>query len=79
MSPSHDERPHADGHGANLRVKAGHSDGALTIVGLGADAGVPRNALTQRHVDLNHLIHEGVQANARHPTARDASGARQPN
>lgn len=28
------------------------SDGAMTIVALAIEAGVPRNALTQRHIDL---------------------------
>lgn len=29
-----------------------HSNGALTIVALAKEAGVPRDALTQRHTDL---------------------------
>ena len=37
------------------RILAGtpeRSDGALTVVALATEAGVPRNALTQRHTDL---------------------------
>ena len=37
------------------RILAGipeRSNGALTIVALATKAGVPRNALTQRHTDL---------------------------
>lgn len=35
-----------------LNGTANHSNGALTIVALAQEAGVPRNALTQRHTDL---------------------------
>nr|WP_202553247.1 hypothetical protein [Streptomyces sp. SID4936] len=47
------------------RIIGGHpenSNGALTIVALAAEAGVPRNALTQRHVDLKNLFYEKVRA-----------------
>ncbi|MFI7087684.1 hypothetical protein ACIBUR_29320 [Streptomyces anulatus] len=63
MSPAHDER---------ARIKAAierilaeepkNSNGALTIVALAIEAGVPRNALTQRHVDLKNLFYEKVRA-----------------
>ncbi|WP_262388065.1 hypothetical protein [Streptomyces parvus] len=39
-----------------------NSNGALTIVALAAEAGVPRNALTQRHVDLKNLFYEKVRS-----------------
>ena len=38
------------------------SNGALTIVALAQEAGVPRNALTQRHTDLKNEFYEHVQA-----------------
>lgn len=38
------------------------SNGALTIVALATEAGVPRNALTQRHDDLKNLFYEKVRA-----------------
>ncbi|MEU2770877.1 hypothetical protein ABZ628_29650 [Streptomyces diastaticus] len=47
------------------RILAGEpetSNGALTVVALAAEAGVPRNALTQRHVDLKNLFYEKVRA-----------------
>jgi hypothetical protein len=37
------------------------STGALTIVALAQEAGVPRNALTQRHTDLRNEFYERVQ------------------
>ena len=36
------------------------SNGALTIVALAVEAGVPRNALTQRHPDLKNEFYELV-------------------
>jgi septal ring factor EnvC (AmiA/AmiB activator) len=36
------------------------SSGALTIVALAQEAGVPRNALTQRHTDLRNQFYERV-------------------
>lgn len=38
------------------------SDGALTIVALAIEAGVPRNALTQRHTDLKDELYQRVKA-----------------
>lgn len=61
MSPGHDERVRIQT--AMERILDGkpeHSNGALTIVALAAEAGVPRNALTQRHVDLKNLFYEKV-------------------
>lgn len=63
MSPAHDERARIQT--AMDRILGGrpeHSNGALTIVALAAEAGVPRNALTQRHVDLKNLFYEKVRA-----------------
>jgi hypothetical protein len=37
------------------------STGALTIVALAQEAGVPRNALTQRHTDLRNEFYERVK------------------
>ncbi|MFI7349465.1 hypothetical protein ACIBSR_24855 [Streptomyces sp. NPDC049936] len=55
MSPAPDERDRI--RAAMDRILQGtaqRSNGALTIVALAQEAGVPRNALTQRHVDLNN-------------------------
>ncbi|MBT2551893.1 hypothetical protein [Arthrobacter sp. ISL-5] len=63
MSSGHDERARIQT--AMERILSGkpeHSNGALTIVALAAEAGVPRNALTQRHVDLKNLFYEKVRA-----------------
>lgn len=63
MSPAHDERARIKA--AMERILTGESEnsnGALTIVALAAEAGVPRNALTQRHVDLKKLFYERVRA-----------------
>jgi septal ring factor EnvC (AmiA/AmiB activator) len=38
-----------------------NSTGALTIVALAQEAGVPRNALTQRHTDLRNEFYERVK------------------
>lgn len=63
MSPDHDERARIQT--AMERILDGkpeHSNGALTIVALATEAGVPRNALTQRHLDLKNLFYEQVRA-----------------
>ena len=44
-----------------------HSNGALTIVALAAEAGVPRNALTQRHLDLKSDFYAQVKARGQLP------------
>lgn len=62
MNPDHDERPRIQT--AMERILSGrpqNSNGALTIVALAAEAGVPRNALTQRHVDLKNLFYDNVR------------------
>ncbi|MFJ2900346.1 hypothetical protein ACIO87_36445 [Streptomyces sp. NPDC087218] len=47
------------------RILAGapeQSNGALTIVALATEAGVPRNALTQRHLDLKNAFYARARA-----------------
>lgn len=62
MSPAPDERERITA--AMTRILSGcseHSSGALTIVALAQEAGVPRNALTQRHLDLKNQFYEHVK------------------
>ncbi|MFD5720921.1 hypothetical protein [Streptomyces sp. NPDC127036] len=62
MSPAIDERERI--HAAMDRILTGvpeRSNGALTIVALAAEAGVPRNALTQRHPDLKNEFYAKVK------------------
>ncbi|MGW7729863.1 hypothetical protein ACWGJ6_42185 [Streptomyces canus] len=62
MSPALDERDRI--RAAMDRIMAGapeHSNGALTIVALAAEASVPRNALTQRHLDLKNEFYAKVK------------------
>jgi hypothetical protein len=62
MSTTPDERAHI--HEAMQRICDGtarRSTGALTIVALAQEAGVPRNALTQRHTDLRNEFYQRVQ------------------
>lgn len=48
-----------------------HSNGALTVAAPATKAGVPRNALTQRHPDLKNAFH--VRATERgQPTDAEA-------
>ena len=42
------------------------SNGALTIVALAIEAGVPRNALTQRHLDLKNAFYAKVKERGTH-------------
>ncbi|WP_308402215.1 hypothetical protein [Streptomyces telluris] len=63
MSPAPDERDRI--RAAINRILTDtpqHSNGALTIVALAIEAGVPRNALTQRHTDLKNEFYEQVRA-----------------
>lgn len=63
MSPAPDERERIQA--AMERILAGtpqHTNGALTIVALAQEAEVPRNALTQRHLDLKNLFYDKVRA-----------------
>jgi hypothetical protein len=39
------------------------SNGALTVVALAIEAGVPRNALTQRHTDLKDEFYQRIRDN----------------
>ncbi|MEH0522283.1 MULTISPECIES: hypothetical protein [Streptomyces] len=68
MSPAPDERDRI--RAAMDRILADtpeHSDGALTIVALAQEAQVPRNALTQRHLDLKNDFYEKVRARGAMP------------
>ncbi|MFJ5798579.1 hypothetical protein [Streptomyces decoyicus] len=68
MSPAADERD-------RIRVAMDHilggtpqrSNGALTIVPLATEADVPRNAFTQRHLDLKNEFYEKVRARGEMP------------
>lgn len=68
MSPAPDERQLICA--AMDRILIGtpeHSNGALTIVALAVEAGVPRNALTQRHTDLKNEFYDNVRARGATP------------
>ncbi|MGW2835384.1 hypothetical protein [Streptomyces sp. NPDC001286] len=62
MSPAPNERDHI--RAAMDRILGGtpeRSNGALTIVALAVEAGVPRKALTQRHTDLKNEFYGKVR------------------
>lgn len=66
MSPALEERDRERDRirAAMDRILAGtakNSNGALTIVALAQEAGVPRNALTQRHLDLKTEFYTRVR------------------
>ncbi|MER5548588.1 hypothetical protein ABT072_40665 [Streptomyces sp. NPDC002589] len=68
MTPALDERDRI--RAAMDRILAGtpeRSNGALTIVALATEAGVPRNALTQRHLDLKAEFYDKVRARGEMP------------
>ncbi|WP_331760982.1 hypothetical protein [Streptomyces anulatus] len=68
MSPAADERDRISA--AMDRILGGtsqRSNGALTIVALAMEADVPRNALTQRHLDLKNEFYEKVRARGEMP------------
>ncbi|MFE0732086.1 hypothetical protein ACFW2X_28320 [Streptomyces antibioticus] len=68
MSPAPDERDRI--RAAMDRILAGqpqHSNGALTVVALALEAEVPRNALTQRHLDLKNEFYDKVRARGQTP------------
>ncbi|MFG2436496.1 hypothetical protein [Streptomyces sp. NPDC048508] len=70
MSPVLDERDRI--RAAMDRILAGkpeHSTGALTIVALAQEAQVPRNALTQRHLDLRNEFYDKVRERGQLPDA----------
>ncbi|MGK5693463.1 hypothetical protein ACSNOJ_11295 [Streptomyces sp. URMC 128] len=62
MSGAADERDRI--RAAMNRILTGRperSNGALTVVALALEAGVPRNALTQRHLDLKNEFYAKVK------------------
>ena len=62
MTPEPGER--AQIRAAMDRILAGapeRSNGALTVVALAIEAGVPRNALTQRHTDLKNEFYQRIR------------------
>jgi hypothetical protein len=68
MSPAPDERDRI--RAAIGRILQGtplRSNGAWTIVALAEEAGVPRNALTQRHPDLKNDFYAQVRARGKTP------------
>jgi hypothetical protein len=68
VSPALDERDRI--RAAMDRILGGtakNSNGALTIVALAQEAGVPRNALTQRHVDLKGEFYARVRQRGARP------------
>ncbi|WP_405785887.1 hypothetical protein [Streptomyces sp. NBC_01367] len=70
MSPAPDERDRI--RAAMDRILNGaaeHSNGALTIVALAQEAEVPRNALTQCHLDLKNEFYERVKERGATPDA----------
>ncbi|MDH6439422.1 hypothetical protein M2158_007963 [Streptomyces sp. SAI-144] len=68
MSPAPDERDRIRAAMDRiLRGNAQHSNGALTIVALAQEAGLPRNALTQRHLDLKNDFYAQVRVRGRTP------------
>ena len=61
-TPALDERERISA--AMERILAGipeRSNGALTVVALALEAGVPRNALTQRHTDLKNEFYQRIR------------------
>lgn len=68
MSPTPDERDRiCAAMDRILQGTAQHSNGALTIVAPAQEAGVPRNALTQRHLDLRNDFYAQVRARGQAP------------
>jgi chromosome segregation ATPase len=62
MNPAPDERDRI--RAAMDRILTGtpeRSNGALTVVALATEAGVPRNALTQRHTDLKNEFYQRIK------------------
>jgi hypothetical protein len=62
MSPETGERERI--RAAMDRILAGapeRSSGALTVVALATEAGVPRNAITQRHTDLKNEFYQRIK------------------
>lgn len=68
MTPAADERARICA--AMQRILDGvpqRSNGALTVVALALEADVPRNALTQRHLDLKNEFYESIAARGATP------------
>ena len=62
MNPVNDERSRIEAAMERILIgKPENSNGALTIVALATEAGVPRNALTQRHLDLKNAFYARVR------------------
>ncbi|GGW87807.1 hypothetical protein [Streptomyces noursei] len=62
MTPALDERDRIrKAMDRILNDTAESSSGALTIVALAQEAGVPRNALTQRHLDLKKEFYDRLK------------------
>jgi hypothetical protein len=62
MNPEPDERTRI--RAAMGRILEGtpeRSNGALTVVALALEAGIPRNALTQRHTDLKNEFYQRIK------------------
>lgn len=79
MTPAPDERERI--RAATDRILAGTpqcSTGALTIVALAAEDGVPRNALTQRHLDLKTTSTKRYAPGVSCPTASGVYASRSP-
>ncbi|MDI3424233.1 hypothetical protein [Streptomyces luteolus] len=77
MTPAIDERDRI--RAAMDRILSGssvNSNGALTVVALATEAGVPRNALTQRHQDLKNEFYEHVRARGEIPDSEKRLRAR---
>ncbi|MFD3580845.1 hypothetical protein [Streptomyces sp. NPDC058683] len=68
MTPAPDERDCIRAAmGRILQGTPQRSNGAWTIVALAEEAGVPRNALTQRHPDLKNDFYAQVRAREQMP------------
>jgi len=62
MTPEPDERtPIRAAMGRILEGTPERSNGALTVVALALEAGVSRNALTQRHTDLKNEFYQHIK------------------
>jgi len=80
MNPEPDERTRI--RAAMGRILEGTPErphGALTVVALALEVGVPRNALTQRHTDLkNEFYHSASRRKARITRTRPGSAPPSP-
>ncbi|MFI1801112.1 hypothetical protein ACH427_27675 [Streptomyces sp. NPDC020379] len=68
MTPAAAERKHIRAAMDRiLAVTPQQSNGALTIVALAQEAGVPRNVLTRRHLDLKNEFYDKVRSRGQTP------------